>query len=142
MNNSSVQQDYLTTLDDLDLGDITIDLGNTQSYTCSTMDVGSITLSGGSNASTVVLGGSSSNYAFSNNMSTTGNLSSDTITISNIDFNWAGTTEWVDGFPDWGRVQEMCETYPGLKVAFDRLKVVYDLVKDDFDTPPEKRIKP
>jgi hypothetical protein len=135
MNNSSVQQDYLTTLDDLDLGDITIDLGNTQSYTCSTMDVGSITLSGGSNASTVVLGGSSSNYAFSNNMSTTGNLSSDTITISNIDFNWAGTTEWVD-------VQEMCETYPGLKVAFDRLKVVYDLVKDDFDTPPEKRIKP
>lgn len=62
------------------------------------------------------------------------------LTINNISV-W-GNTEWVDSFPSWSRVEEMCKEYPGLKIAFDRFKNTYNLVKDDFDLPPEKRIKP
>ena len=54
---------------------------------------------------------------------------------------WSNT-EWVDSFPSWARVEKMCKEYPGLKVAFEKFKNTYNLVKDDYDTPPEKRIKP
>ena len=67
----------------------------------------------------------------------------DTITISNLnDFNWMAPTEWVNGFPDWGRIEKMCNEYPALKIAFEKFKTTYKLVQDDYDTPPEKRIKP
>ena len=53
-----------------------------------------------------------------------------------------GHTEWVDSFPSWDRVEKMCEEYPGLRVAFEKFKNTYNLVKDDYDAPPDKRIKP
>jgi len=62
------------------------------------------------------------------------------INISNVDV-W-GSTEWVNSFPAWGRIEDMCKEYPGLKLAFEKFKNTYNLVKDDFDLPPEKRIKP
>jgi hypothetical protein len=36
----------------------------------------------------------------------------------------------------------MCEQYPGLKIAFEKFKTTYYLVKDDYDTPEDKRPKP
>jgi hypothetical protein len=63
-------------------------------------------------------------------------LSSDEYNIS-----W-GTTEWVDGFPGWERIQDMCNEYPGLKIAFEKFKTTYKLVKDDYDTPTHKRKTP
>jgi hypothetical protein len=53
-----------------------------------------------------------------------------------------GHTEWVDSFPAWSRVEKMCDEYPGLKIAFEKFKTTYNLVKDDFDLPPEKKVKP
>jgi hypothetical protein len=53
-----------------------------------------------------------------------------------------GSTEWVDGFPGWERIQNMCDEYPGLKIAFEKFKTTYKLVKDDYDTPKDKRKTP
>ena len=51
-------------------------------------------------------------------------------------------TEWVNGFPEWERIQNMCDEYPGLKIAFEKFKTTYKLVKDDYDTPKDKRKTP
>lgn len=50
--------------------------------------------------------------------------------------------EWVNQFPDFDRVQKMCKEYPGLAIAFDKFKTTYKLVRDDYDTPKNKRPKP
>lgn len=50
--------------------------------------------------------------------------------------------EWEDTFPDWTRVQCMMSEYPGLKIAFEKFKTTYYLVKDDYDTPKDQRPKP
>ena len=50
--------------------------------------------------------------------------------------------EWVNQFPDFDRVQKMCEEYPGLKIALEKFKTVYKLVKDHYDTPEDKRPRP
>ena len=47
--------------------------------------------------------------------------------------------EWKNSFPDWSRVQDMCEYYPGLKIAFENFKVFYEMVKDDYDNPTPKK---
>jgi len=60
----------------------------------------------------------------------------DTFNTSSM-FSWG--EEWTDKFPDWQRVKEMCEEYPGLKIAYEKFKTVYKLVKDDYDTTKDKR---
>ena len=62
--------------------------------------------------------------------------------LNGINISVWGQTEWVDSFPAWARIEKMCEEYPGLKFAFEKFKNTYNLVKDDYDSPPEKRIKP
>jgi hypothetical protein len=57
-------------------------------------------------------------------------------------FNWNLNEEFVNCFPDLNRVKKMCEEYPGLKIAYEKFVTTYKLVKDDYDSPPEKRIKP
>jgi len=57
-------------------------------------------------------------------------------------FIWKSPEEWVDCFPDYERIQKMCDMYPGLKIAFEKFKTTYKLVQDDYDAPPGKRIKP
>ena len=47
--------------------------------------------------------------------------------------------EWVNCFPDWSRIEKMCNEYPGLKIAFDKFKTTYYLVKDDYDTPKDNK---
>jgi len=67
---------------------------------------------------------------------------SDTITLSGLDassFTFQLPVEWKDSFPAWHRVEDMCEKYPGLKIAFENFKVVYEMVKDDYDNPVPKK---
>jgi hypothetical protein len=63
-----------------------------------------------------------------------------TVDISGIKLNWP--EEWVNCFPEWSRIESMCEEYPGLAIAFEKFKTVYKLVKDDYDTPKDKRPRP
>jgi len=66
------------------------------------------------------------------------------ITINDIDINTDQFTfnfpeEWIDSFPEWDRVKDMCEKYPGLEIAFRNFQTVYQLVKDDYDNPTPKK---
>jgi len=64
------------------------------------------------------------------------------ISIADIkvsDFTWKMPEEFVDSFPDYDRVQKMCEEYPGLKIAYEKFVTTYKLVKDHYDTPEDQR---
>jgi lipoprotein-anchoring transpeptidase ErfK/SrfK len=67
-----------------------------------------------------------------------------TVTLSGvgIGYEWQMPVEWKDRFPDWAKVEKMCEEYPGLKIAFEKFKTTYKLVVDHYDTPEDKRPKP
>jgi hypothetical protein len=146
MSNSSAPPDYLTTLNDV----ITIDVSDMPSLTTSSIDA--ITLTSGG------LGGAGSSYYY-NTGAGTGGFSNDTITISgggsgytiggltsitaqDITFNWNLNEEFVNCLPDLDRVKKMCETYPGLKIAYEKFVTTYKLVRDDYDTPEDQRPKP
>ena len=58
---------------------------------------------------------------------------------SDVSFNWGPPEPWLDSFPDWDRVQNMCKKYPGLEIAFKNFKTFYELVKDDYDNPTPKK---
>lgn len=122
MTNSSAQQTYSITLDD----NITIDQPTT--YLTDTIVLSSVPTV---NSVYIGTGGGYSNIG--------------TVSISNTDteytINW-GNEEWVNSFPEWDRIEEMCKEYPGLKIAFEKFKTTYKLVKDDYDTPKDKRKKP
>ena len=65
-----------------------------------------------------------------------------TATITSLDtshFSYDFHKEWNNCFPQWTRVQDMCEKYPGLKIAFENFKVFYEMVKDDYDNPTPKK---
>jgi hypothetical protein len=63
----------------------------------------------------------------------------DTITLNtDYQFSWGDAEEFVDAFPDWQRVQDMCKKYPGLEIAMRNFQTVYTLVKDDYDNPKDK----
>ena len=64
------------------------------------------------------------------------------ITIDTSAFKINIPEEWINQFPDFDRVQKMCEEYPGLKIALEKFKTVYKLVKDHYDTPEDKRPRP
>ena len=65
--------------------------------------------------------------------------SNDTITLNtDYQFSWGDPQEFVDSFPDWQRVQDMCKKYPGLEIALRNFRTVYTLVKDDYDNPKDK----
>lgn len=55
---------------------------------------------------------------------------------------WKSPEEWVDCFPEWARIEAMCKEYPGLKIAFEKFKTTYQLVKDHYDTPEDQRPVP
>lgn len=60
------------------------------------------------------------------------------VTAVGYNFNWGDAEEFVDAFPDWQRVQDMCKKYPGLAVAMRNFQTVYTLVKDDYDHPKDE----
>jgi hypothetical protein len=63
-------------------------------------------------------------------------------TIGTSTFNWKTPEEFVDAFPDFGKIKQMCDEYPGLKIAYEKFVTTYKLVKDHYDTPEDQRPKP
>ena len=133
MNNSSVQPAYSITSSDT----YTIDMS---SLTSSNIDT--ITLSGSYTTSTGYSGltiGAGSSYTVSN--SGAGGFAG--ITAQDVStFSWNLNEEFVNCLPDLNRVKKMCETYPGLKIAYEKFVTTYKLVRDDYDTPEDQRPKP
>jgi hypothetical protein len=62
-----------------------------------------------------------------------------TVSIESSQFTWNLPEEWVDSFPVWSRVQDMCNQYPSLEIALRNFQTVYQLVKDDYDNPTPKK---
>ena len=57
-------------------------------------------------------------------------------------FTWKLPEEWVDTFPDYSKVQEMCDKYPAFKIAFEKFKQMYDLVEDDYEAKKGNKYVP
>ena len=128
MSNSSQQQ---TSLDDL-LKDITIDLSEPTTVTGSMSDYSYS--SDSTTMSTITI---SPQYNFN---TTFANSSINTISIDSSSlFTYNMPKEWIDCFPEWRRVEDMCKQYPGLEIAFRNFQTVYQLVKDDYDNPTPKK---
>ena len=129
MSNSSQQQNSSEKL----INDAFITIGATGSDTFTIELPSDLHASSGyyidSNMNTIsISGGAASSYTI---------LASDTITL-NDQFNWINSEEFVDSFPVWERVQDMCKKYPGLEIALRNFRTVYTLVKDDYDNPKDK----
>jgi|LauGreDrversion2_5_1035112.scaffolds.fasta_scaffold33207_2 hypothetical protein len=135
MSSSSQQPDSSITLNDT----YTIDVSNL-SYSSSD----TITISGYSPCTVSY----PSHYSGMSTLTTTqisGLTTAQLGSITSIDssaFKINFPEEWVDCLPDFNRIEKMCEEYPGLKIAYEKFKTVYKLVKDDYDTPKDKRLKP
>ena len=93
----------------------------------------------GTGTSTITIGGNtsvgSSSYIL-NNGAVSGNIG------AGSGYQWAVSEEFVDCLPNLSRINEMCKQSPGLEIAFEKFKTVYKLVKDDYDTPEDKRLLP
>ena len=141
MSNSSAQTAYsITSSDTITLTSPTIDAFTIDTYT-STM--ASIT-------SNVSIGGGSGVYYTSpttiNSISalTTAQIQglTNVVNTSTSGFSFKMPEEWEDKFPDFDRIQKMCKEYPGLRIAFDKFKTTYLLVKNHYDTPEDQRPLP
>ena len=94
--------------------------------------VGAVGYGGVSGTTTIGAGG-----GYATISTTSGPVTLNTFDISSLDSIL--NSEWKHHFPDWSRVQKMCEMYPGLKIAFEKFKTTYYLVKDDYDNPNTKK---
>ena len=143
MSNSSQQQDYLTISDDViktalisagatGLDTFSITLPSTSDLFIDSTTISNINLTSGGSGYTIASGAVGAGGTYST-------YASDTITISGGDFNWGSPEEWVDSFPEWQRVEDMCQKYPALEIALRNFKTIYNLVKDDYDNPTPKK---
>ena len=138
MNNSSAQQTCSITSSDtftIDLSDnitLTSAYDSLTGYSAMTTSTGTHNVSiGSASVYTISAGGSGG----------AGTISG--ITAQDIStFNWNLNEEFVNCLPDLNRVKKMCEEYPGLKIAYEKFVTTYKLVRDDYDTPEDKRPKP
>lgn len=48
---------------------------------------------------------------------------------------------FVDSFPDWNDFQKMRDQYPSIDKAFNKLKELYDLCKDDWQSLKDANYK-
>jgi hypothetical protein len=136
MNNSSAPLDYSITSSDTFTIDLSDTITLTSSYDNTTTGYSAMTVSTGANS--IVIGAGSS-YTYSTGGA--GTISG--ITAQDIStFNWNLNEEFVNCLPDLNRVKKMCEEYPGLKIAYEKFVTTYKLVRDDYDTPEDKRPKP
>lgn len=140
MSNSSQPENSFETLtisniDDI-IKDCTIDLSGTGA---GTSDI-SFTYDNNVNyISTITL---TPTYTSIGSSANTFNIGSGSVSIDSIDtssFAFNLPKEWVDTFPSWHRVKEMCAKYPGLEIALRNFETVYNLVKDDYDNPTPKK---
>ena len=131
MNDSSAPQGYSTILSN-DVGFVAQEVGTllpdtitlTSSPTSYTMS-DTITITGGTGYTIGAIGAGAGTVTFNN--------------ISAAEYNWKSPEEFVDAFPDFNRIEKMCKEYPGLAIAFDKFKTTYNLVKDDYDNPKDKK---
>ena len=85
--------------------------------------------------------GNATGYTIGTGVSYTGIGNGGTFTIDNINastFSWKNE-EFVDCMPDINRIENMCKEYPGLAIAFEKFKTTYNIVKDDYDNPKDKK---
>jgi hypothetical protein len=137
MTISSAQLDCLTT-SSIDLDTITLTSGTGSSYYYNT---GAVTGGFSSDTITISSGSSVSSGVYTIGSGSAGGLTG--ITAQDIStFNWNLNEEFVNCLPDLDRVKKMCEEYPGLKIAYEKFVTTYKLVRDDYDTPKDKRPKP
>jgi hypothetical protein len=142
MSNSSQPTILSNSSIDEFLKNLTIDLSDTTTVTGSS--ISDYSYSYDSNTiSTITLGPSITSIGAVGGTYSIGNISSvgsgtDTISI-NSSFTFNLPEEWVDSFPDWHRVEDMCKKYPGLEIALRNFQTVYQLVKDDYDNPTPKK---
>jgi len=136
MSTSLAQTISSITLDDILTDPITLTSGS--SYDTVTIDPSySYQYTTGNTFSSI--SGSASTYTISG----PGTFQSNTISSINInDFKVTLPEEWVNCFPDFDKIENMCKEYPGLKIAYEQFKTVYALVRDDYDTPKDQRVKP
>jgi hypothetical protein len=146
MSNSSAPEVYSTILNDGavsgSVGFIAQEINSVLSDTITMYDTSNIT----GNITISTGGSNSSNYYYHTGstmtISSTGSVGIGTISgLSAATFQWKNS-EFIDTFPDYDRVQKMCEQYPGLKIAYEKFVTTYKLVKDDYDTPEDQRPKP
>lgn len=135
MTTSSAQDIYSITLTDDQISALTtVDLSTLTTTSISSINTYSYT-NGSSSYYINTAAGTNGTYS-----TTSGTISMPTISIN--DLSVFTNDEWVNSFPSWGRIQKMCDEYPGLKIAFEKFKTTYNLVKDDYDAPPNKKIRP
>lgn len=119
---------------------------NNSSDTITLTGTGSSWYSGGGAGSTITISTSGSGYSSAIGGSGASiTMNSGTVNIGSISsdsWNWKLPEEFKDAFPDYDRIQKMCEQYPGLKIAFEKFKTTYYLVKDHYDTPEDQRPLP
>ena len=132
MSNSSQQQNLLTdlttesfiTVSDSEPDTFTIELPSDLYTSSNYIDT---------NMNTVSISGSGSGITYTT-------LASNTITLNtDYQFSYGSSEEFVDSFPGWQRVQDMCKRYPGLEIALRNFRTIYTLVKDDYDNPKVKK---
>jgi hypothetical protein len=95
----------------------------------------------GSSMDTITLSGSGAGASYT--IGSGAGVSS--ITLDDINtsaFTWKLPEEWVDAFPDYSKVQEMCAKYPAFKIAFEKFKQMYDLVEDDYEAKKGNKYVP
>ena len=135
MSSSSQLPASLTTSSDT----YTIDVSNMATFNFTNNDT--ITLTGYSPCTVSY----PSSYSTLNTTQISGLTTAQLGSITSIDtsaFTINFPEEWVNCFPEFKRIEKMCEEYPGLKIAYDKFKTTYKLVADHYDTPKDKRPKP
>ena len=132
MTTSSVAKDYLTTSSDT----LTINTSAFTNSSTATSGLGNVTIGG--------QGYYTFNSGLSPSVSTISTNSIGPISIDQLSTysSFRVPEEWDGRFPDWGRIQSMCEQYPGLQIAYEKFKTTYLLVKNHYDTPEDQRSLP
>jgi hypothetical protein len=117
-------------------------------YTIDTATMANISAAGNGLGNITISNSTGSSYYYNTpatmTINSSGSIGIGTTTIGSINpstFKW-NNEEFVDTLPDISRIQKMCEQYPGFKIAFEKFKTTYYLIKDDYDTPEDKRPKP
>ncbi len=139
MSNSSLPKNSLDSYT-ITINNDTIDLSGIANSCPSTMSGDYIYSISGTDTITLTGAQGSPTYSYVGSSGTGGTISVGSLDVNSIEsINWHWGQEWNDRFPEWNRVKDMCEKYPGLKNAFDNFKVFYEMVKDDYDNPTPKK---
>jgi hypothetical protein len=146
MSNSSAQQTYsITSSDTITFDSITLDTSTWNNMSSATGHTDTITISNGGTSYAIGGAGNYTTSYYTGGAGATVGGITNIGSISSIDtsaFKISLPEEWVDCFPDFKRIEKMCEEYPGLKIAYEKFVTTYKLVADHYDTPEDKRPKP